>query len=337
VETDAVILLSEAPASFAICAYAITFGPGVIRYLSLASFFKADINDVITQIRQHGLSPVISTPYTYKWEVEASTPSFTDQFALELKLLDSLPCDSSWEGKLRLHHALGRLVQNEGMPSYVYCGFHTHLDLGEHFALTECLDSWVKGTSRNNTLACSYLTSPDHIVFEFRDHFPKDYCVFKKTEFVIARLAAISQKAARQAEEATQLAQKQRKIEEEQRTLADLETLRKSRFQTFVYLMEDARNGAFKIGRSRSPGKRERTLQSEAPGITLRFSIPADEADERHLQVQFASKRLRGEWFSLTPDDLLQVIQFLKANGDIRRAFIDHQWLGVVYFKSGTS
>ncbi len=343
-QDNALILLSERPASFAINEYAITLGPGAIRYLPLTDFFRADINDVITQIRQHTPSPVISPPFTYEWADDTTISRerrnfavFTQRkFALDLKLLDTLPGETSWEGKLRFHHGLGRLVQNEGMPSYVYCGFHTHLDLGKRVALTECLDSWIKGTSADSTLARSYITSPDHIVFEFRNCYPEEYCVFKKTDFVIARLAEIAQKAARQADEATKLARRQSEIEEEQRILTDLETLRKSRFHNFVYLMEDARNGAFKIGRSRSPGKRERTLQSEAPEITLRFSIPAEEAHERHLHALFATKRIRGEWFCLTPDDVLQVVQFLKANGDVPRAFIDHQWLGQIWFRCTT-
>jgi hypothetical protein len=151
-----------------------------------------------------------------------------------------------------------------------------HLNLGPDLALKECIDAWVKGTSENRALAHSYLSSPDHIVFEFRHPsygYEQHCCVFKKTNFVTARLAALAQKTARETEEAGQLAQKTREMQEEQRTLADLEMLRKSRFEAFVYLMEDSRNGAFKIGRSKTPGKRERTLQSEAPEITLRFYI----------------------------------------------------------------
>ena len=124
---------------------------------------------------------------------------------------------------------------------------------------------------------------------------------------------------------------------EKQRALADLETLQKSRFETFVYLMEDSRNGAFKIGRGKTPGKRERTLQAEAPEITWRFSIPADEAHEKQLHDRFNHKRLRGEWFSLAPEDVIWIVNFLKANGDIPRAFVDHHWHGCVYFKLGAA
>ena len=139
------------------------------------------------------------------------------------------------------------------------------------------------------------------------------YGVFRKTQFVQSRLTLLA----------------------EERGSADLEALQKSRFSTFVYIMEDSRTGTFKLGQSKTPGKRERTLQSEAPQIALRFSIPTNEAHEKHLHDQFNSKRIRGEWFSLTPNDLLQIVQFLKANGDIPRAFVDNKWLGEIYFKSG--
>ena len=101
--------------------------------------------------------------------------------------------------------------------------------------------------------------------------------------------------------------------------------------------MQDMRNGAFKIGRSITPEKRERTLQSEVPEIVMRFSIPADEAHEKHLHDYFEGKNMRGEWFALEPSDLLWVISYLKQHGDIERAFANHEWLGQIYLRSNTS
>ena len=75
-------------------------------------------------------------------------------------------------------------------------------------------------------------------------------------------------------------AQKQCEAEEDRRVSVDLDRLRKTGFRTFLYVMEDTRNGYFKIGHSKTPGKRERTLQSEVPSVTLRFSIPAVGARE---------------------------------------------------------
>jgi hypothetical protein len=98
--------------------------------------------------------------------------------------------------------------------------------------------------------------------------------------------------------------------------------------------MEDLRNKTFKIGRSKTPGKRERTLQSEVPQIVMRFSVPAEEAHEKQLHDRFQSRRMRGEWFALTNDDLVWIVEFLKVSGDSFRAVVDYQWLGAIHFAS---
>ncbi|MDQ6632997.1 MAG: GIY-YIG nuclease family protein [Verrucomicrobiota bacterium] len=96
--------------------------------------------------------------------------------------------------------------------------------------------------------------------------------------------------------------------------------------------MEDLRNGLFKIGQSQTPEKREITLQSEVPEISLRFYIPAHDTAERELHDLFEEKRVRGEWFGLAPEDLLSVIEFLKQHGDLPRASVDYEWLGKISF-----
>jgi hypothetical protein len=68
--------------------------------------------------------------------------------------------------------------------------------------------------------------------------------------------------------------------------------------------------------------------------VTLRFSIPADEEHEKRLHEHFDNKHLRGEWFSLTAEDLLWMISFLKTNGDTARASVDYEWLGKLYFQA---
>ena len=98
--------------------------------------------------------------------------------------------------------------------------------------------------------------------------------------------------------------------------------------------MEDTRKNVFKIGRSRTPAKCERTLQSEVPETKLRFSIPGEEAHEQELHTRFAQRRIRGEWFELSPDEVMEVITYLKANGDLPRADADHSWLGAIYLRS---
>lgn len=73
---------------------------------------------------------------------------------------------------------------------------------------------------------------------------------------------------------------------------------------TFIYLMKNRRNGYYKIGRSKNPKYRERTLQSEEPDVSLVWKVKGTHDDEKHLHKKFKSVRLRGEWFSLSGDDV---------------------------------
>jgi hypothetical protein len=76
---------------------------------------------------------------------------------------------------------------------------------------------------------------------------------------------------------------------------------------TKIYVMLDKNTGYFKIGRSHNPKKREKTLQSEKPTIELLFSFDATEELEKELHVVFGDKRIRGEWFYLTEDDIFYI------------------------------
>jgi hypothetical protein len=69
-----------------------------------------------------------------------------------------------------------------------------------------------------------------------------------------------------------------------------------------TYLMKDFFRGFHKIGKSINPQVRERTLQSEVPTIELVHVI--DEDIEKHLHEKFSAKRIRGEWFNLSNNDL---------------------------------
>jgi hypothetical protein len=63
----------------------------------------------------------------------------------------------------------------------------------------------------------------------------------------------------------------------------------------------------FKIGKSRNPQKRILQLSTaSAHLITLVCSIATDDmtATESELHQRFADKRIRGEWFALSPDDV---------------------------------
>lgn len=74
-----------------------------------------------------------------------------------------------------------------------------------------------------------------------------------------------------------------------------------------IYLMRNTRNGFTKIGFSTNPKHREKTLQSEEPEVELLCSWPGTTDDERSLHAKYAGKRLRGEWFNLSTDEVNEI------------------------------
>ncbi len=301
--------------------YKIVLGPGEVRYLLCADIFnihttRVDVEQVIDEIRNSASGPVVKLELVLDWESEAKW----------IAPLDSLFVTAEWDERLRGHHAFFCSFYRCGVTSSVYFTFHRLLRLDRHFAIAECKEAWVKTTEEDDDLARSFLDSPAHIVIELDQRLEDDrgnYAVFEKTSFVQSRLDAIldEERQARVAEEA--------KHADEQ-----AEQLRRSRFTTFVYVMEDTRNKRFKIGRSKTPGRREKTLQSEVPETVMRFSIPADESHEITLHQRFRHRRTRGEWFDLSAEELVETINYLKVEGDAERATVDFEWLGMLFFRT---
>lgn len=75
----------------------------------------------------------------------------------------------------------------------------------------------------------------------------------------------------------------------------------------YVYLIHSKSNGYFKIGRSKDPLKRERTLQAEEPDISLLKIWEGDGALEKELHKSYEHLRVRGEWFKLTMRELWEL------------------------------
>lgn len=79
-------------------------------------------------------------------------------------------------------------------------------------------------------------------------------------------------------------------------------------FEGYVYILYARRNRLFKIGMTRrDPEKRLKDLQTGMPDqLVFVFLIQAKypEALENELHIQFADKRLNGEWFSLSKSEL---------------------------------
>lgn len=92
-----------------------------------------------------------------------------------------------------------------------------------------------------------------------------------------------------------------------------LGTERKKMPETFIYLMKDEINGYHKIGRSKTPHKREKTLQSEKPSITLVYSCKANIDEESLLHKKYNEYRIRGEWFNLSEQQLEEIKSYLES------------------------
>ena len=65
-----------------------------------------------------------------------------------------------------------------------------------------------------------------------------------------------------------------------------------------TYLIKNGRNNLYKIGRSKNPLNREKTLQSEEP--LIKIVKLWDKNIERKLHKEYNQYRVRGEWFKLS-------------------------------------
>jgi hypothetical protein len=62
--------------------------------------------------------------------------------------------------------------------------------------------------------------------------------------------------------------------------------------------MKDSHNNLYKIGKSKNPEIREKTLQSEKPSISIIKVFNKNIENELHLKYE--KQRIRGEWFNLS-------------------------------------
>ena len=283
--------------------YILYLAPGEVRHLQVRNFVKYKVESWIAYFKQMSLTPEIQGPYGGENE------------DLDSVILSEFVAEPTWEDEFKILHSFAVLHREYGVPSTVYGYFHKQMKL-QSLEFAECINSWIKEAWNDYFIAQSYVKSDRHIVIKIGDEFgdPETvrFAVFKKTHFVIQRLEEL------------------RRLEEAEKTNENLERLRRSNFKIFVYLMEDIRNGLFKIGQSQTPEKREKTLQSEVPETSLRFYMPAHDTAEKELHEMFSKKRVRGEWFELTPQDIISVIGFLKQKGDLSRASADYEWLGKI-------
>lgn len=77
----------------------------------------------------------------------------------------------------------------------------------------------------------------------------------------------------------------------------------------YIYCLHD-QLGHYKLGTTKRLDDRIKQLSTQPPfDLTLEFSFKVLFARtyESHLHMRYAAKRLRGEWFKLTPDDLVDI------------------------------
>ena len=74
-----------------------------------------------------------------------------------------------------------------------------------------------------------------------------------------------------------------------------------------TYLLIDHNTGYYKIGRSKNPEKREKTLQSEKPNIELICICKVN--IEKELHKKYMLNRIRGEWFFLSNQQIAEIKQ----------------------------
>jgi len=64
----------------------------------------------------------------------------------------------------------------------------------------------------------------------------------------------------------------------------------------FVYFMKDPHTGLIKIGQSKNPEKRMKSIRTNHPGVTI-LATMEDHSLERELHDRFSHCRREGEWF----------------------------------------
>jgi hypothetical protein len=86
----------------------------------------------------------------------------------------------------------------------------------------------------------------------------------------------------------------------------------------YVYLIQELNDGNFKIGRTRNPNNRLETFGVTLPAkVDYICLIPTENTHllERKLHRQFARRRVAGEWFALSDEDVASVIALAGKGG----------------------
>lgn len=92
----------------------------------------------------------------------------------------------------------------------------------------------------------------------------------------------------------------------------DIYSLKINDNSEYVYLMVNSDTGHIKIGTSKIPRFREKTLQSQEPKIGIVALWQCDKKVEKELHEKFKMRRLRGEWFDLRLYELKELEKYMQ-------------------------
>ncbi|WP_313189266.1 GIY-YIG nuclease family protein [Sphingobacterium sp.] len=87
----------------------------------------------------------------------------------------------------------------------------------------------------------------------------------------------------------------------------DYSTFKAIENRKYVYLLFNEKNGFFKIGYSKNPLKREKTLQAEEPNVVLLKVWEEGMSFEKKLHRKYFKQKVRGEWFNFTFKELYEL------------------------------
>lgn len=320
------LLLSQRPPDDAFVT--LSFGPGVLRFLGLrdlnrlnAASLRAEVSELSASNRKMRILDW-GNPMRIPRAMYCLGGVFGAQFRFIEDEYFHPSCFLTGIKNLTDACEVFETVVNEFLtdpfPSIAYWAFVEALKIGD-LRLREFRESWCPSAWGDDVIFKTYQGLDDYLVLEqYRKH-TNGNIVFKRTPFFNDRMSI------------KERSEKHRVAETDQANLVG------ASFATYVYLMEDLRNGRIKIGKSTSPRKREKTLQSEEPNVQLRFAIPCEDAIEKELHGEFAMKRVRGEWFQLDKTQVLDLITRLTQIGDSTRVIADYMWVGRLFVHGSTS
>ena len=321
------MLLKTEGAGYRSADLTLTFGPGVVRYLNPLSLVADAGHCALAEIASFDVTPSIKFPTGdfSPSDIGINTDEFwnaTFKFNEFQSLFENRPHEEIIRDIARIFKA----YSERPFPTEAYWAFSQYTN-SSRLVLSEFLDSWMRETFGNYDLAQSYAESNDHLLLKVA--YSTSY-VFRKSDYLLARRKEIDAAA----EELLRIEEKNRS-DEAARRFDD--SIRRSSFEVFTYLMEDTRNGMIKIGKSRNPERREKTLQSEAPSVEMRIAVPTESDFENDLHVEFDHLRRRGEWFEMSSLEIKTVIERLLTHGDPDRSITSHEWIGRVFLAAFSS